>query len=458
MLYTREIRNCSQPLFTRNYLLNNKFKQKKKTVWIIHGYRPFGTSPIWLQKLITVLLSLEDLNIVVVDWNQGATTLLYQKAIQRTWTVSEILKDYIKKMRKYGISLQSFHFIGVSLGAHIAGYLGNQFGGLLGRITGIDPAGPGFNNVPVKMRLDYTDATFVDVIHSDANGLGITHSVGHIDFYPNGGKKQPGCPKSIFSGLSYIKCSHQRAIFLFLSSLSRKCNLTAYPCNSYEEYRNGKCIDCEAFGFSFCPITGYYADHWKNHIIERKPLGLNAFFDTSPKEPFCFYHYVLDIGPKEEIKKKGNIEIKLKDKHGIVEKSKIKRPRYLGKLVKSSVTLGHPEAHAAATAGVGFVGSRSLEVLSLEIIKGSGNCDKMTFPAHSETHILAGFYNDFKEISKVILKYIPMSSFFGCFKCQHQIQYIRLRSLNFPERQELCEEGILLEENIEIELNPHVCN
>jgi hypothetical protein len=25
--------------------------------------------------------------------------------------------------------------------------------------------------------------------------------LGHIDFYPNGGKQQPGCPKSIFSGI-----------------------------------------------------------------------------------------------------------------------------------------------------------------------------------------------------------------------------------------------------------------
>ncbi|XP_036600049.1 lipase member I-like [Trichosurus vulpecula] len=325
LLYTRETISCAQPLFTRDFMLNNEFKRTKKTVWIIHGYRPLGTYPVWLQKLVQVLLSLEDMNVVIVDWNQGATTLLYPRAMQRCWTVAEILKQYIKRMRKYGISPQSFHFIGMSLGAHIAGYVGSHFKGLIGRITGLDPAGPGFNHVPIKMRLDYTDAQFVDVIHSDADGLGITDSIGHIDFYPNGGKKQPGCPKSIFSGLSYIKCAHQRAVFLFLSSLSMKCNLTAITCNSYEEYRNGKCIDCEAFGLHFCPTMGYYADLSKNYIIKRKPPGLNAFFDTSPKEPFCFYHYVLNIGIMDKIKKKGNIEIKLKDKHGIIETSKLKQ-------------------------------------------------------------------------------------------------------------------------------------
>lgn len=36
------------------------------------------------------------------------------------------------------------------------------------------------------------------------SGLGIKQPLGHIDFYPNGGKKQPGCPKSIFSGIQKI--------------------------------------------------------------------------------------------------------------------------------------------------------------------------------------------------------------------------------------------------------------
>ncbi|XP_072471866.1 lipase member I-like [Notamacropus eugenii] len=369
ILYTRETITCAQHLFTNDFLLNSEFKPTKKTVWLIHGYRPFGTKPVWLQKLVEVLLSLEDINIIVVDWNYGATTLLYPRAIKRCWTVAEMLKEYIKRMKRSGISLQSFHFIGVSLGAHISGYVGNYFGGLLGRISGLDPAGPGFNHVPVKMRLDHTDAQFVDVIHSDADGLGITHSIGHIDFYPNGGRNQPGCPKSILSGVSYLKCDHQRAIFLFLSSLSTKCNQTAYPCNSYEEYRNGKCIDCEAFGLSFCPRSGYYADLWKNYVIKRKPPGLNAFFDTSAKEPFCFYNYVLDIGTMDKIKKIGNIEIKLKDTLGIVETSKIQK--YLRKLVESSVPWEQPETHVATTPVVGFVGSSNLEVL--ETMRGSDN-------------------------------------------------------------------------------------
>ena len=39
----------------------------------------------------------------------------------------------------------------------------------IGRISGLDPAEPLFQNMPTFVRLDPSDAKFVDVIHTDAN-------------------------------------------------------------------------------------------------------------------------------------------------------------------------------------------------------------------------------------------------------------------------------------------------
>ena len=45
--------------------------------------------------------------------------------------------------------------------------------------------------MPEAVRLDRSDADFVDVIHTDSKsilqlGLGMSQAIGHIDFYPNG--------------------------------------------------------------------------------------------------------------------------------------------------------------------------------------------------------------------------------------------------------------------------------
>lgn len=64
--------------------------------------------------------------------------------------------------------------------------------------TGLDAAGPYFENTDPVVRLDPTDADFIDVIHTDTQpfyllGFGIEMPIGHVDFYPNGGIQQPGC-------------------------------------------------------------------------------------------------------------------------------------------------------------------------------------------------------------------------------------------------------------------------
>lgn len=94
------------------------------------------------------------------------------------------------------VTLSPFCLQGHSLGAHVAGNAGSAIiTGKLSRVTGLDPAMPGFHMLASeKTRLDPTDAVFVDVIHSCGGVLGFLQPLGKADFYPNAGTAiQPGC-------------------------------------------------------------------------------------------------------------------------------------------------------------------------------------------------------------------------------------------------------------------------
>ena len=47
-------------------------------------------------------------------------------------------------------------------------------------ITGLDPADPGFSGLPTSARLDASDATFVDVIHTDASKFAVVAGELHM--------------------------------------------------------------------------------------------------------------------------------------------------------------------------------------------------------------------------------------------------------------------------------------
>ncbi|NXO00722.1 LIPH Lipase, partial [Rhinopomastus cyanomelas] len=380
LLYTRQNPNCAEEL---NSTASRYLDVTKKTTFIIHGYRPTGSTPVWIPRLVHLLLSVEDMNIILVDWNRGATTILYGIASRNSRRVAEILKKLIDEMLIDGASLGSLHVIGVSLGAHIAGFVGQMFGGLLGRITGLDPAGPFYRGQPPSERLDPTDAQFVDVIHSDTDGLGYAGALGHIDFYPNGGTDQPGCPLTIFSGLQYFKCDHQRSVLLFMSSLTQSCNLTAYPCDSYRSYRNGKCTSCEAFRPLPCPVLGYYAHQWRSSLTQQSHPVTRMFFDTADEEPFCIYHYLVDIITWNKHTRRGSLSIVLADDTGKKAESKV-----------------NPEAAA--------------------------------FQQYNPITLLTGFDQDFEKVERISLTFSTGSVVGPRFKLR--ILQMRLRSLTNPGR------------------------
>lgn len=147
----------------------------------------------------------------------------------------------------YDIEYDKVHLIGHSLGAHISGYVGRYFKGELGRITGLDPAGPLFFTVSSNLSIWKTNAKFVDVIHTCAGILGIVEPKGHIDYYPKFGScPQAGCEvKDIiflckdfwfkciyiyYNKCALVTCSHNRAIEMYAKSIRDAHLYKAYEC------------------------------------------------------------------------------------------------------------------------------------------------------------------------------------------------------------------------------------
>ena len=73
--------------------------------------------------------------------------------------------------------------------------------------AGLDPAGPKFDKYGDEARLTKSAAKFVDVIHTDGGGVaayyGLLTPAGHMDFYPNAGRNQPGCWTDIEPGVEF---------------------------------------------------------------------------------------------------------------------------------------------------------------------------------------------------------------------------------------------------------------
>ena len=94
----------------------------------------------------------------------------YYQAVANTRLVGRHVARFVLLLRdKFSLNLDDVHLIGHSLGAHISGYGGKETIKIaeakIGRITGLDPAGPHFTNYPETVRLSPEDATFVDTVN-----------------------------------------------------------------------------------------------------------------------------------------------------------------------------------------------------------------------------------------------------------------------------------------------------
>lgn len=282
-LFTRQNKQTAQNLddSTEGTLKASNFRNSRRTIFVVHGFLE-NIDNRWVKPMKDALLEKENCNVILVDWLKGASNpSKYFQAASNTQLVGRQISVLIKFLISYGNngpgSADRFYIVGFSLGAQTAGYAGSylkaRYNLTLDRITGLDPAGLGFNRVKKEFRLDKGDAKFVDIIHTDSNLAGTYVVAGDADFYPNGGKDQPGCraEKGI---VGKIACDHMRAPTYYIASVKGPCSWKAYPCDSYQLFQQGKCKQCTRE----CSAMGYNAN----------PRMTGKFYlKTNSQEPFC---------------------------------------------------------------------------------------------------------------------------------------------------------------------------
>ena len=285
--------------------LGQNFDSSVPTKFIIHGFLHHSKKQ-WVVSMRNALLNASSTNVVAVDWSRG-NGFPYTQATANTQIVGAEIAKLIKAMcaKFTNLSPADFHIIGHSLGAHIAGYVGKRVKGL-GRITALDPAGPYFENTDKRVRLSEEDALFVEAIHTDGTanlqlGLGMMQAIGHVDYYPNGGKNQPDCPTTsgkLLTGVFHIvtvdvdgiddnlACSHSAALHLYTDSVKSDCKYLAYPCQSEADFNAGKCLKCGPKG---CNRMGFGSR-------QDKDLG-TLYFNTQSlrSDVFCKDNFAVSL-------------------------------------------------------------------------------------------------------------------------------------------------------------------
>lgn len=185
--------------------ISEKLNISLPVAFIIHGWFD-SAHRTWVKSIVSEFLENIETNVVAVDWNRLALQE-YTLAADSTKDVGLHIGAFIKKLNQLGVPLSNITIVGHSMGAHIAGFAGAHLNGKIGRIFGLDPAGPMFTKLTVKSedeRLDPSDAEFVQgksyfmpfvmfyllslfhiVIHTDKTFIGTQIASGHQDFHPN---------------------------------------------------------------------------------------------------------------------------------------------------------------------------------------------------------------------------------------------------------------------------------
>jgi len=299
-------------VFTAYNVTGSKvFNISRKTKFLIHGYSNSGFT--FCKPFVENYIKQDDFNLLCMDWHQLAAVVLfpiwdaYFTAASNVVPAADHATLFLNAwIHTYKLDPANIHIIGHSLGGQVAGQLARSVYGTLGkkigRISGLDPAGPSFVDDDLEdFCLKKGDASFVDVIHSDGawnrpfvvrGYFGNLRPMGDLDFYPNGGgpNGQPGCWNLVW--IAEGACEHGRSSEYFVESIN---NPTAFParlCHTTSDATSSSAPSSEAQGnpAGNCDtgdgITGDYVIHMGEYAMQQAPKDAT---DIAPPNTLKYY-------------------------------------------------------------------------------------------------------------------------------------------------------------------------
>lgn len=142
---------------------------------------------------------------IFLNWTVYSDIGSYLSALHNRNNLGEVVGDFVLLLRKTKqLTINRVHLMGYSMGAHIVAFAARRIKETLdselpnesrrlhkvGALTAFDAASPLISH---KMFLNKEDALVVQGIHTSYH-FGVTRAFGHLDYFPNGGFRQPGCP------------------------------------------------------------------------------------------------------------------------------------------------------------------------------------------------------------------------------------------------------------------------
>ncbi|XP_050089744.1 phospholipase A1-like [Anopheles aquasalis] len=244
LLFTRNNRNAGHRIMPGNAgTLGPHWNGGRQTRFIIHGWNNNGGSEVNVL-LRNAYLDRADINVITVDWGAGAQNPNYVTSRNHITAVGATVARFIDFLNQSGgMAFNNVYVSGHSLGGHTAGIVGKRVTrGRLNSVIALDPALPLFSINDPANRVASGDANYVEVIHTNGGLLGFDLPLGQADFYPNGGRSQPGCGVDIAG-----TCAHSRAWQFFGESIrTAQSGFNSVRCGNYDQILNNNCVSSGA--------------------------------------------------------------------------------------------------------------------------------------------------------------------------------------------------------------------